>query len=231
MASLLIGRDASLKFETCENAKFPGLEAAHLAAPSPKFDDILRLLLERRPIWFQREVGSSIHPLHVAAAKSNESGLRLYLDRYLKWNQITGHTTTCRRRPSDPSSSAVYMCPLCSFINVQRKAEYVVKDRNPRLQIQKGWTPLVTAFHTKNLTCTGLLLEAGAGTNVADEYAPPVFHASWLGQSDAVELLLKKGANSHARAGILSTAALVALFRGSFESLGDLEEFGADSTF
>ncbi|KAK7546759.1 hypothetical protein IWX49DRAFT_422718 [Phyllosticta citricarpa] len=123
------------------------------------------------------------------------------------------------------------MCPLCSFINVRVKAEYVVKDRNPRLHIHKGWTPLITALHTKDLTCTGLLLEAGAGTNVADEYAPPLFHASWLGQSDAVELLLKKGANSHARAVSLSTSALVALCRGSSESLGHLEEFGADSTF
>ncbi|KAK8196846.1 ankyrin repeat-containing domain protein [Phyllosticta capitalensis] len=222
LASLLIDRGASLNFLTCGQAEFPNLGPAHLAAYSPVFDQVLKLLLQRLPQGF--EIDHDIHPIHIAVVARNRPGLEILLEYYSQQTVNAERPMECPT-PNNSSIQASRKSFVGSVINRPSQMDFFHNTSEPVLNIISGYSPLEIAAMKSNLDIVKTLLSYGAAVDGSDDYRSPLLSACQRDSVDISQVLLESGANPHVRHPNLDNPAAWALDNEIRELL---EQYGAE---
>lgn len=98
-------------------------------------------------------------------------------------------------------------------------------------QTQRGWTPTMEAALRNHAEVVRLLLEAGASSELTNEYGETALHlAAYFGSLDAVRVLLEHGADPNRRDEFERTAFTWARWGDNDELVELLRSNGADGT-
>ena len=172
--------------------------------------DLLKLLLEKHPSSLFKNQART-HPVHIAVRENAQECLTLmltfpYPDAYA-WK--SGISSECG-------------LPAEYLANVLEQGEGEPEE-------ESGLTPLHLAAISNNHVIARQLLAAGGRVNVTTSRHNTALHVAGE-RADAafVDLLLRGGANIHARNGDLDTPFMMAAMYGNFDSLQRLTSTGVD---
>lgn len=243
IAELLVHRGFSTAGEACYGSAYSGYTPIHLAAICRHCCNILNLLLNKTSEEGEFHLTAPVHPLHIAAARSNTAAIECLLKYYSRSMQGSLSISNIDNRDRKNSSNRSPTVSESENRGISPMAKVIVNLHIRDSHLRRPWkltdhlwttgleaaTPLHLAALAGDSKSAEVLLLHGADVHsLSESNETPLHLAAGVGSTSMVRLLLRHGAKLDARNSTYQTPALVAATRGQWAVFQELFKAGCD---
>lgn len=234
IAEFLVSHGASITGQTCRKWRSRGYTPLHYAACDGNLG-LLECLLNRGALELI-DVGSPVHPIHLATANGHTQCVEIILDQSYHGMPIS--SSKCKRANVSSEMGRDARCygtsPEHLLINrpINRSLLQWTWEVNPDKALPSLYVsanPLQIAASNGCIPLVESLLERGALVNFIDEHGwTPLHFAAAAGHVATIKMLLKFGANLHLSDRKLVNDCMCAAGNNNLDAVRELLKAGAD---